>query len=489
MTQGGPLITRRGLLAGGATLLGAAALSSATFRASYGRPLGPEARALSDKVVKVDFTATQRPTALPCFGGRALPMWTFSDEGIPVIRMRLGDTLEARVANALPTEAYLTVHWHGLRIPNAQDGVPLITQPPIPAGEPFTYRFTPPDPGTFFFHSHCDTVTTLGRGLAGVLIVEGDETEPYDADEVILLKDWNLTEAGDDFADFYTEQGAARAGTFGQVRSANGAINPRIPVPAGADVRLRILNVDATRIVGVGIRGAQADAAVVAIDGCGVTPFRSKYMILGPAQRVDMVIRTPADGGVVEVMDMRRAEPLTLAHLIAEGKNRRSGPFDPAPLAAPAMAAPDLDNAIGLPFEFASSPLGSVSAKLSDEGFSMCSASQTFWTINQTAWPQGVATVDQLPPPIATLQRGQTYVFELANISKQFHPIHMHGHSFMVLSQDKIDLPPHRADTVMLPPRERTRIAFVADNPGDWMFHCHIIEHQETGMMSYLRVT
>jgi hypothetical protein len=93
-----------------------------------------------------------------------------------------------------------------------------------------------------------------------------------------------------------------------------------------------------------------------------------------------------------------------------------------------------------------------------------------------------------LPAPLAMLRRGRSYVFELSNISKQFHPIHIHGHSFTVLSSNKAALPRHFADTVLLAPRERVEVAFVADNPGDWMFHCHLIEHQETGMMGYVRV-
>ena len=89
---------------------------------------------------------------------------------------------------------------------------------------------------------------------------------------------------------------------------------------------------------------------------------------------------------------------------------------------------------------------------------------------------------------IATLTRGRSYVFELSNVTPHMHPIHIHGHTFKFLRSNKRDLPVHHADTILLQPKERVEVAFVADNPGDWMFHCHIIEHQETGMMSYLRV-
>ena len=89
---------------------------------------------------------------------------------------------------------HTSIHWHGVRVPNAMDGVPYVTQMPVLPREQFTYSFAPPDPGTFFFHPHCNTVAQLGRGLAGVLVVEGDETEPFDDDVVLVLKDWRVGE-------------------------------------------------------------------------------------------------------------------------------------------------------------------------------------------------------------------------------------------------------------------------------------------------------
>ena len=93
-----------------------------------------------------------------------------------------------------------------------------------------------------------------------------------------------------------------------------------------------------------------------------------------------------------------------------------------------------------------------------------------------------------MPPPLAILERGRSYVFELRNLTPHQHPIHLHGYSFKVLRSNKRDLPVHHADTVVLQARERMEVAFMADNPGDWMLHCHIIEHQESGMMGYIRV-
>jgi FtsP/CotA-like multicopper oxidase with cupredoxin domain len=150
---------------------------------------------------------------------------------------------------------------------------------------------------------------------------------------------------------------------------------------------------------------------------------------------------------------------------------------------------PDLANATRLTFEYASTAAGTALAATREQfpGIDdLCLSDRTFWAINKTSWPADGH--NRLPPPLALLETGRTYVFELFNASKQFHPIHIHGHTFTVLSSTKQDLPRHLADTVLLVPRERLEVAFVADNPGDWMFHCHLIEHQETGMMGYVRV-
>ncbi len=102
--------------------------------------------------------------------------------------------------------------------------MPYVSQLPVPPGGSCAYDFAPPDTGSFFFHTHCNTVEQLGRSLAGLLIVEGDETEPYDGELVLAVRDWRIGEDG--FLPFLTDKGAGNAGTFGTVRSANGVDGP-----------------------------------------------------------------------------------------------------------------------------------------------------------------------------------------------------------------------------------------------------------------------
>ena len=479
--------SRRSFLTGAAAF--AAASTTRLGGGLHAKELAPPAEPGPQRVVTIDLAAAERPLALPCFGGATLPTWTLSEsDWLPVVDLMIGERLDVRFENRLPREGeHTSLHWHGIRLPNDQDGVPYLTQEPVLPGEQFNYSFVPPDTGSFFFHPHCNTAEQLGRGLAGLLIVKGDETEPYDADMPIVFRDWRTNDAGDSFLPFLTPEGAGKAGSFGTIRSTNGQINPEIELPAGGDCRLRLYNLDNTRVMEIGIE--DAEAAIVAIDGIALVPFPLKSWRLGPAMRADVVLRAPADGKTVRLVDYFAPEPVPLVRLTGRGEDTRTIPFDPAPLRAGRIAAPDLQNAERMTLAFSATATAEAIAEAESQGFlldSLCAASGAFWAINKQVWPVGDHS--RIPPPLATLRLGQTYRFELQNLTPHQHPIHIHGHSFKVLGSSRRDLPIHHADTVLLQPKERVDVAFVADNPGDWMLHCHIIEHQETGMMGYFRI-
>jgi len=479
------MLRRRHVLAGalGTTLVGSCA------RLTPYRPLGPMVAPATGKTVSVRLTAAERPTALPCFAGATLPLWTFADGAWPpVIRLDLGDRLVTTLENRLPrADEHTSVHWHGVRLPNSQDGVPYLVQPPVRPGGSFRYTFSPPDAGTFFFHTHCNTVEQLGRGLVGVLIVDGDITEPYDADVLLLLRDWRIEPGSGRFAPFTTPRGAGRAGTYGPLRSVNGAIDPEIVLPAAGDCRLRLINADPTRIMQIGVEGAEA--AIVAIDGIALPPISLTEWSMGPANRLELVLRAPPPGGVARLVDTAGGERVELARLVGEGPPRRSPWFDPAPLRSSLIPLPDLGNAVRHDFRLQAADGGAAIASAGDPSAgplgAICRSARPLWGINERAWPD---RADRLPAPIAVLERGRTYLFALKNETVFGHPLHIHGHYFTTLRSDQGDRPSHRTDTLLLRPGERMEVAFVADNPGDWMLHCHVIEHQENGMMSYFRV-
>ena len=167
------------------------------------------------------------------------------------------------VSNSLRQDT--TVHWHGIRLPNAMDGVPGLTQPPIKPGENFTYEFTPPDAGTFWYHPHADSLQQLGRGLAGALIVEEPEPVAVDRDIVWLLADWRLTSDAQIASGFGNGMEAAMSGRVGNTVTLNGAVSDGVPVRAGERIRLRLVNGALARIMALRFEGHRP--VVVAIDG------------------------------------------------------------------------------------------------------------------------------------------------------------------------------------------------------------------------------
>jgi FtsP/CotA-like multicopper oxidase with cupredoxin domain len=471
------MITRRNLVLSGAasvSLSGCSLLSSPQSR--DGRLT--ETRGGNRDIV---LTATERNVAI---GAKPARLWLYGEAPFPVLRMTKGEALSVTLRNGL--REHTSIHWHGVRGPNAMDGVPYLTQMPVQPGEEFAYRLTPPDAGTFFFHPHCNTVEQLGRGLLGALIVE--EGDPaFDDDVVLILKDWRLDDNGQ-FLPFLTTHGASQAGTFGTLRTINGIPAPRIRTHAR--VRMRLINADPTRISQIGVEGA--DARIIAIDGNPVTPFALDSWRFGPGMRLDLAI----DGrGANEfrLVDYFAASPVVLATLdsaSARDGGERAASKEPSPPPDFSGVSPrTLELGAGVDANSVpdSQPIVLPDGRTIDLTDSLCLASGTFWTLDGKAWPD--RDHKSLPPPLFSFRRGEPVVIELVNTTSRAHPIHIHGHTMSVLSMSLLRRPVHRADTVLVLPNERVTVGFVADNPGNWMIHCHIIEHQETGMMGWFHVS
>jgi len=436
----------------------------------------------------VTLTAGEMPFRLP---GCSAPttLWGYNATWPLELRAVRGQLFEATLKNALPEAT--AIHWHGIRLPFAMDGVPYFSQDPVAPGRDFRYAFTPPDPGTFFFHPHCDTIEQLGRGLAGVLVVEDPrDAGLFDAEQTLVIKDWRVRPDGS-FDAISTDAGAAKAGTFGSLRSVNGGSAPVIAVRPGTRLRLRLLNIDLTRIPMLGLRGAE-QAAVIATDGNACDSFAVDGWRLGPAMRADLAVAMPArEGAEAYLEDIWSSKPHLLAKIVTRGTPlRRTGTLPPLRLPAADLPEPDLKNAAELSFTLLA---GHTDAKLEAwakaNGQSvddLCLTRKVFWSINRQAWP-GMGP-GLKADPLFELRSGRSYVAEIFNGTPHIHPMHLHGHTFRVTGSSETDVRPHWADTVLVRPNERLRIAFVAGRPGDWMFHCHIVEHQETGMMGYLRV-
>jgi FtsP/CotA-like multicopper oxidase with cupredoxin domain len=172
------------------------------------------------------------------------------------------------------------------------DGVPGLTQPPIPPGETFAYAFTPPDAGTFWYHSHEDSAVQLGRGLAGALIVEEPDPPPVDRDLVWVIQDWRLTPDGQITPGFVNAMEAAMSGRVGNTITINGRVPDAMPVRAGERIRLRLVNAASARIMALRFEGHRP--VVIALDGQPCEPHEpeDKRVLLGPAMRADLMLRS-----------------------------------------------------------------------------------------------------------------------------------------------------------------------------------------------------
>lgn len=431
------------------------------------------------------YTLTLEDASFELIPGTQTPGKGFNGQfPAPIIKAKQGKPVTITVINHLQEPT--TIHWHGIRIDIAMDGVPFLTQKPIMPGETFVYRFTPPDAGTFWYHPHVNSLMQLGKGLAGLLIVEEADNpqftpEEFAADLSLILKNWHLNKDGS-FSELSIPRYAARMGTPGNYETINGLHKPVFDVPANSWVRLRFANVDNTLVYKLRIK--DQPAFVVSIDGNPIPePKPLKDYALGAGMRVDIALLTPSAGQEIIVengkgrlffsyMRLRTIESAAQQSTATLATIPRL-PLNPIP-------EPDLNNAETLKFVFEWE--GAVTP-VSHNG----KTHHKFWTINRRAW-EGMSA-NNIPEPLAKLELGKTYIFDLKNNTPHSHPIHLHGFMFKVFKSNKQRIDPFYADTVLMAKNERVKIAFVADNPGRWMYHCHVIEHMKTGLMGYIEVS
>jgi len=443
-------------------LLGSAALGLVP------RPGWSQARVLRASVTRQNLVGAAHP---------ATEVWTYNGSVPgPELRFRQGERLRVEVENAL--SAPTTVHWHGIRLPNAMDGVPGLTQAPIAAsGGKFVYEFDLPDAGTYWYHPHLGDGEQLARGLYGALVVEERDPPAVDRDLVWILSDWRLDQEAALRRDFASVMDASHAGRIGNTVTVNGMVRDAFGVRAGERLRLRLINASNARIYGLSFGGHQP--WVVALDGHPVAPHWFERVVLGPGMRADVILDCTGDPGSAHrvVDDFYRGRAYELLKLQYSAEPRLRDAFEPAPrLAANPVKEPS-PSAEPERIVLAGGMMGEMPNQRSHKG--------VFWTLNGKPVPHDHH--DQ--PPLRSLKLGQSYRIELVNRTAWHHPMHLHGHVFRVLSKNGQEVLPRQwADTVLLDPDSRAEIALVADNPGDWMLHCHVLEHQATGMAAFVRV-
>jgi len=371
----------------------------------------------------------------------------------PELRVNQGDRVRITLVNHLP--ASTSIHWHGLRLPNAEDGVAGLTQDAVQPGGTYTYEFVVKDPGTYWYHSHQDTEHQVPRGLYGALVVEPPHGPHYDQDYAV---------------------------TFGDANS------PRVfhlDAQPGQLVRLRLISAYQEDVTGypelLALVGAPYQ--VIALDGHDLNQPQTlgpELLQVGPGQRCDLAFRMPQTGQVT----LFDARPKT-GNRVPQREWVTLG-TGAAPAQPDAASLPTFDlTAYGVP---APDPVASRTTfdvtkelRISNQVGIRYGAFEFRFMFNDKTFPD--------TEPII-VREGQVVRLRLINQTDQYHPIHLHGHFFSVLSKNGQPLTgsPVHLDSILLGPHETWEVAFLADNPGLWMLHCHVLIHAAYGlstMVSY----
>jgi FtsP/CotA-like multicopper oxidase with cupredoxin domain len=409
----------------------------------------------------------------------------------PTLRLRQGELARFLVENRLDQET--TVHWHGIRLANAMDGVPGLTQPPIKPGETFVYEFTPPDAGTFWYHPHANSLEQLGRGLAGALIVEEADPVAVDRDLVWMLSDWRLGKDGQIAGGFHSMMEAGMSGRVGNLVTLNGRVPGDQAVRAGERIRLRLINAALARIMALRFEGHRP--VIVALDGQPCEPHEPEdgRVVIGPAMRIDVILDMPGEPGrrYAVIDDFYDDLSYTLTYFDYETTPPlRFAPSAQLILPGNPLPMPDLAKAIRQDIVLQGGMMGGGMmggvGGMNGEAMPGMDGGPV-WAINGHSMEgDGHAGMQ----PLFSLERGQSCVIAMRNETAWWHTMHVHGFSMMLLNRNDKPVPHRRwQDTVLMAPKDKIECAFVADNPGDWMLHCHVTNHQVTGLMTVFRVT
>ncbi len=409
-------------------------------------------------IVEVSLRASRGSYAFET--GKPTPVYSYNSS-MPgqLLKAKVGDQVIVHFKNDLPEDT--TIHWHGLRISDQMDGSPRIQQP-VKSGAEFTYTFTVPDAGTFWYHPHVDTAVQVEGGLYGPIVVFDPKDPVYDAERFLVLRDIRLEDDGSISPP--SGMDAMMGGRFGNVLLTNGrpAKEATAQVEQGTVERWRIVNTANARTMTLGVSGASF--RVIATDG-GLLPepYVTDKITVPVGQRYDLEV-TYDTAGVVELLNYVEVQdnagkvsiqPMQSFYVDVAESARVPRTIDWPSIVRPTRT-PDTEAKITLDLQ-------------QDNSGAM-------WTINGKA--------DSMDP-VFTWNQGATVNLTIENKVNTEHPFHLHGQFFEILD----DKQPGLKDVVLVPPNGSVKVRAYIDNPGHWMAHCHILEHAEAGMMAEIAVT
>jgi FtsP/CotA-like multicopper oxidase with cupredoxin domain len=422
------------------------------------------------KVVEVTLSA--KLAEVEVAPGKRVQAWTY-DGGLPgpLIKTRVGDRLIVHFKNELKEPT--TVHWHGVRVPIEMDGVPGISQPDVKPGESFTYDFVVRDAGLYWYHPHVMSAAQVGFGLYGPLLVEDPNDGVGVADQLtMVLSDVSFDAKGKlEPADSGGSAGMV-FGREGDYVLVNGRTHPVLRARPGAPQRWRIVNAAKSRFFYLDLDGQPF--TVIGVDGgLHERPEVTDVVLVTPGERVDVIVAPKGKAGT----------PLTLRAMLY---NRGYGSVEyravediltveftkEAPVVAPpvrvtrSIAPVTIAGATVVHAELTLPPMQNNKSEFRVNGV-------PFW---------------KAKPYPAKLGESQLWVVK--NDTDWDHPFHLHGFFFQVIDDKGQPVRPLALkDTVNVPMRKTVRLLVTFDErPGEWMFHCHILDHADGGLMGTVQV-
>ncbi|PKL05949.1 MAG: hypothetical protein CVV53_06850 [Spirochaetae bacterium HGW-Spirochaetae-9] len=420
--------------------------------------------------IKLEISATEWELA-PGLTTRA---WTYGGvvPGTPII-VRAGEEITIEVTNrlAVPTN----IHWHGLVVPNDQDGPAVRIKP----GATFVYRFTPQEPGTYWYHPHLRPVLDqLDRGLYAPFIVLGPEDGSYTGDKTFVLDDWYLDAMGNRLPGM----APGDMERFGNIDTVNGkarnAVEP-FEVVKGGLYKLRFINASTAKVHTLKFTGGSS--RVTHLDGHPLgAPYSADSVTLAPGERVDVeFLANGQPGSTGKISGSLSGSDFIIPVRYGKGEIAQvSSPFI-APSLKPYPGAFEMlpDFTLTLASTMGSMMSGSMMGGMGMSG----------WTINGKAYP-ATEPLDVKVGQLVKLRVVNEDMVQTAEGHRMDHPLHIHGTVFQVLSVDGIRQEPVQLrDTVPVPAGGYVDIAFIMTEPGMWMIHCHVIDHEDGGMLTVIR--
>ncbi len=434
----------------------------------------------------------------------------------PVLRFKVGDTAQIRVHNRLPKEKTL-LHWHGLLVPNGEDGVPMLNTPPIPPGGSHDYEFELKHAGTYWYHSHVGLQEQ--RGVYGAIVVEpavADPDEPaFDREHVVVLSDWtnehpdavmrSLRRSDEWYAIRKGNQqslwGAYRAGMLDDYLQnqwvnmppmdisdvaydafwVNGAPRRQLTGAAGERVKLRLINAGAATYFYV--HSATGPLTVVAADGMPVQPFARKRLLMGMGETYDVIVTVP-DGGRYEVRATAQDGSGHASLFLGAGEQHPASVIPKPELYSMDWMLAGMDDESPGDLESAR-PLAPYVALRARQSTALPPAApvremelRLTGDMQRYVWSFNGKTVKE--ESTIRVTRGEVVRMRFINDTMMHHPLHLHGHFFRLLNGQGEFAP--LKHTVDVPPMGKAAIEFLANEEGDWVFHCHLLYHMKAGM-------